>query len=477
MAEYNNTAGTNEGIWLRNRVVPRQMPGVEEAGEIGSLEVSQSLHLEPALNEYEESVYDSPKESHTGEDGELREELGDSNREPPRTARSNGHVQLDIEVTSGNMQHIPISTVAGTAATLGTRANNRTMATPTRSGIGATLGSPSTSSPIVRPSGASSYVNTTSTARRTMITVPPRFDGTNVREWLVQVSLYYDQMGLWGRERIDDVVALLSGKALSYWCSIVENDNKFYPTSWESFKQLMTQRFGGKSTATTLARLRELEYEGNFEQLSEAFAEILADGDPLPPQTALRLYLSRFPMEMLRAVACEEFESWVDAREKIRQEINARQQWAVDWYNEATPKQRREALRNAQFVGEGWFPQELVQAERQRMRREMEGPPRMGPNGMNSRNNFKPGLPRFNAMNKGNSRCYQCNGVGHLARDCPNVHQAAKRDGQRCHKCGGMGHWASACPTSGKQGNVERGPGQFKRESQSGYRNQGNGRA
>ena len=42
-------------------------------------------------------------------------------------------------------------------------------------------------------------------------------------------------------------------------------------------------------------------------------------------------------------------------------------------------------------------------------------------------------------------KCFNCQGLRHLARDCPNTRLPAKRDGQRCHKGGGLKHWASAC--------------------------------
>ena len=69
-------------------------------------------------------------------------------------------------------------------------------------------------------------------------------------------------------------------------------------------------------------------------------------------------------------------------------------------------------------------------------------------------------------------KCYQCNGAGHKARECPNGKVETKKEGQRCHKCGGVGHWATACPTAntsrpegGRSGNHSQEAAAGKRQS------------
>jgi len=46
----------------------------------------------------------------------------------------------------------------------------------------------------------------------------------------------------------------------------------------------------------------------------------------------------------------------------------------------------------------------------------------------------------------GKVRCYQCQGYGHMAREC-TAEPINAQGGTKCYNCGGMGHFSKECPT------------------------------
>jgi hypothetical protein len=48
------------------------------------------------------------------------------------------------------------------------------------------------------------------------------------------------------------------------------------------------------------------------------------------------------------------------------------------------------------------------------------------------------------------TRCYQCQGFGHLARDCPTPKgPGGGKETVKCYRCGQPGHWARECTGHG----------------------------
>ena len=98
-------------------------------------------------------------------------------------------------------------------------------------------------------------------ARRTVVTAPPRFEGKNPRQWLAQISCYYDSLGLEDEERLEDVPAFVIGKVLRSRCPIDEYAPELRPVDWERFKHLMLARFSGQTDGSTIAKLQRLRYK------------------------------------------------------------------------------------------------------------------------------------------------------------------------------------------------------------------------
>ena len=148
-----------------------------------------------------------------------------------------------------------------------------------------------------------------------MVGARPRFEGENPRPCLAQISCYYDLLGLEDEESVKEVPAFLIGKALSYWCSIDEYAPELRPVDWDGVKHLTLARFSGQTVGSTIGKLRGLPYNGDFEPLAEEFAEVLAEGDHLPADLTLDLFLSRSPIEMVKPILEEDFSEYKLGRE------------------------------------------------------------------------------------------------------------------------------------------------------------------
>lgn len=323
---------------------------------------------------------------------------------------------------------------------------------------------------------------------------PPRgFDGSNPRQWLIQMTHYYDALEMTEYERVADAPSFLTGQALCYWCSIVEDAPEMLPSTWEEFRNLILNRFSEGSVALTIARIKQIKYQGDFDEVVRRFAEVLETGQRPPPDVVKELFLSRFPLDMVKGALDKRITTWVQAREYLRRLRGAKQTCAMHWYELAPPEFRARAEQDERIVEEGWIPTPLKvggmqsgnkswneskrhgeEARKGGNRQGESGRPAWGNNSKGHQQSYK---QQENRQRDADSkiRCYSCNGSGHIARNCPNMQLEAKRNGQRCNRCGGIGHWASSCPTPPSKG-VKQPAAQTKREDVT-LVQQGNGQA
>ena len=312
---------------------------------------------------------------------------------------------------------------------------------------------------------------------------PPRFDGTNVREWLAQMENYFTNQGYDDEERLRRVTSFLTGRALSYWYTMQTRSTLNMPRTWADYCTFMIHRFSGRSMGETIRLLQEIKYKGDLEEVANKFGDILEEGEQLTIEEELNLFVTRFPIDMVEPIMDQNPETWVDARELLRKRTGIKKERAIMWYRYTTPELRREAERDPKRQQEGWLPISPAKMREERggiNYREREI--RLGQgqtNDWRGRQFAREDRKRENQEIK----CHICSGLGHIARNCPNTKLDKLRSGQRCHKCGGYGHWASACSSREAKGTEENharsggGWADVKREKENRDMRQGNGKA
>ncbi len=319
--------------------------------------------------------------------------------------------------------------------------------------------------------------------KRKEVEPPPRFDGTNVQEWLAQMEKYFTQQGYDDEERLDRVTAFLTGRALTYWYTMQTRSTFVMPGSWAEYCDFMIKRFSGRSVGETVRLLQELEYEGDLEEGADKFGDILAEGEQLSAEEELKLFVTRFPLDMVEPIMDQGPETWVDARELLRRRTGLKKERNLMWYRYTTPRLRREVERDPKRQQEGWLPTSPTKAREERggiNYRERGAKPNQGQTNDWQGRQF---VGEDRKKDNQETKCHICSGVGHIARDCPNTKLDKLRVGQRCHKCGGYGHWASGCSSREVKGTRENharsgeGWADVKREKENRDMRQGNGKA
>ena len=435
-----------DGIALRNRLVPR-LPPLPKPGAYRGRDIGNNIGKSGA-EKRAHSVFETP-----------RELSGNTMENPPiRPGRSGVRSSTPLRgVTADTI--VPPVTTPPPLSTVGDSYLPRTSPVGTGGGLGTHAAEERFLKMSERFQGviaesmremASAFVRQASALNESLVvnglkkgvSRPRQFDGRNVREWLALVDRYYDYVGLDEEARLLDIPNLLEGRALTYWFSTQEHSPELIPQTWDGFRAFLTNRFSPYTVGTTIARLKALKYTGDFEELAEKFAEILSEGEYPSQEYTRSLFVSRFPHDMVRDVLNMDLATWVEVRDHMRQSRGFRQERALEWYELAPPEYRKEVENNPHLVREGWLPKHVsTGARRQEPDRRREDRP------------WHPNKGRNIAALGGQAvpgRCFECSGLGHRARDCPNRRPETKKNGQRCHRCQGMGHWAGACPTLGK---------------------------
>ena len=284
---------------------------------------------------------------------------------------------------------------------------------------------------------------------------PMPFSGTNPREWLLLMKQYYDARGFQESVRLKDAPFHLRGDAHMFYYTLAQHDPERLPTTWEEFEQLILQRFSSRSPVETLQRLMQVKYRDSVSDVSTQFARICAEGDPLPQDKLINVYLSRFPKAMVVEALKEDFKTWVEASQYLERRNRQLSLKLAEWYQLAPPEFKREVEMDRQCQREGWMLRNLISSTTKPFPSR-----RLGQAGKGAEANKGTQAATRNSAEVENTNfyklrealvCHQCQGKGHRAKECPSRDLATRRDGSRCRRCGGVGHWARSCPSQGQQ--------------------------
>ena len=213
------------------------------------------------------------------------------------------------------------------------------------------------------------------------------------------------------------------------------------------------------------------------------FARVCAEGEPLPQDKLIHLYLSRFSKEMVDEALKQKFSTWVQASQYLLEQNRSQTMQLTQWYQLAPLRFKREVEMNKQYVREGWILKNPVNPDHKPHAGVKTGPAGQGV-GTNKlvpkvvRSTPRQEKPNFNKFLE-SLVCHSCKGKGHRAKECPSRDPAAQRDGSNCRRCGGLGHWASVCPSPGQKRIFKRGatPTSQPGAPENRPKQEGNGRA
>ena len=296
--------------------------------------------------------------------------------------------------------------------------------------------------------------------RRWPIKEPMPFSGANPREWLLQMQQYYDLRGFNEELRLKDVPFHLRGDAHLFYYTLVQHYPEQIPKTWEGFVKLLTQRFSSRTPVETLQRLMQIKYRDSVSDVTTQFARVCAEGDPLPQDKLIHVYLSRFPKAMVEEAMKVDFSTWVEASEYLQRQNRRLTMRLAEWYQLAPPEFKREVEMDKQCMREGWILKNPANTSFRSPTTGKQGPGGKGADTIKEVLGVSPGQQgqdktNFNKFSE-TLVCQQCQGKGHRAKECPSRDLAARRDGSKCNKCGGLGHWARSCPSPRLGGNFKR---------------------
>ena len=321
---------------------------------------------------------------------------------------------------------------------------------------------------------------------------PPLFEGAGAKTWLMQIENYHDMIGLPLQDRARDAVSYLTGRAIREY--VFETERGRQPHTWEEFKRWVFLRFPVHTEHETLRRLLALRWEGSLDKFCAQFMTVLSEGISPIEYEVTRIFIKALPAELIMMLKDRKFDSWVEIRDYLTERLASRRNWAMLWsanVSEAT-------LRDAEKRWPHHFPPQQHYSEWkapgiQPLEKRNEGGNGSYPN---NRVGNKPAhalvniAPSTNTAANRNANvskisCHTCNGVGHVARVCPNTNPQLLKEGSTCGRCRGNGHWARACPsppmTTGTIGNnvLKRGSdnGEGKGPVQTAQKGLGNGKA
>ena len=289
---------------------------------------------------------------------------------------------------------------------------------------------------------------------------PRLFDGTNAKEWLLQMRQFFDYKRLDEMSRLQSAPMFLTGSAHTYYYNLLRKNPDRLPLRYADFEQIILNRFSAYKVAETIKRLRTLMYTDSITDITEKFANIISEGDEPPEEELIMLYLSRFPRDIIKRAMKRDFESWVEASEYLRCEYSEEVMRWTKWYQLTPSKFKREVETNPECVRKGWVPthnnfNKTKLSETKTVKDKdvyvasayKSTKPTVKTEVNKDADKGKLSGTKLNTV-KDEFKCHTCGGTGHKVAQCPSKDPSTRKEGSKCHKCGGKDHWAPSCPTT-----------------------------
>lgn len=241
-------------------------------------------------------------------------------------------------------------------------------------------------------------------------------DGKNMANFIDVVELQFTRQGLevsiWGEE----LSKYLKDEALGYWMYLKRTGTPL--TDWELVRQQFCMRFCSISREKMIELMAANVWQGDHSAYSARFAAITAQSVHMPPEELAGFFMANLPTEQRRAVTqggTRDITEWQEAAAAL---ATSERPWIT--VNEKLAR----------------YEQQLAEARRRMEHSERRPRPR---------HTLKIAEDLQNHNLEG--RCFECQGRGHIGKDCPLRCGVIRRAGETCTRCGGRDHYAKECTT------------------------------
>ena len=226
-------------------------------------------------------------------------------------------------------------------------------------------------------------------------------DGRNMRNFLDLAEIDFVERGVEARQWGDELKRYLTGDALGYWLYLYRTGASL--TDWDSVRQQFCARFCSMTKERMKVMIAENVWQGDHNEYSARFAAIVAQGITMAPDLLVGYYLANLPDDLYREITrggTRKFLDWQEAAAALATT-------AAPWRDSCE--------------------------ERLRFQRELEDAKCRQANGGRGPDLQRGRVIQGNRRNDTTeSRCYKCNGRGHMGRDCPLRNGVERRPGEMC---------------------------------------------
>ena len=264
-------------------------------------------------------------------------------------------------------------------------------------------------------------------------------DGTNIRAFLDVAEVSFMEQGIDPRKWGHELKAYLSMGALAHWLYMHREGMPM--DDWQTVKQAFLRRFCNLTPKVMITEMAKNKWKGDPDTYSSRFNQIVERGQAMPRRRLLGLYLANIPREhfvWLTMYGSKRIRTWRDAARELSKTYT---EWKGIWTLRNKAKRLiKETLKEGSESEKGDTSSESdIDCEKPSKKRWREEPRRTRPARLEYPRRGVPREPQPEGL------CYECQGRGHMGRNCPLRNGVLRRPGETCSRCGGRDHYATQC--------------------------------